>query len=394
MSAQSDQKPRILPLVPPAKVLTQGNLTTRRSVLPTAPIAPMQRKAELELVIQDQDGGRYVHPLNTEIVKIGRRRENDVVLSSPQISGFHAEIRFNQNGDWELIDCRSFNGTMVNGKRVAHSKLQEGDMICFGEIEARVLTADPENAQQTGTVGLVSNPEVLQDECRELREEHAKLVAQRDAQLQEIERLHKERTRAEELATEVMFHLKQEQGELERVRAQKEIENQKLEALLAKLTKTRQEATLIERRKQALLKGEADAPMQFPSAPKLAVSSHFQVAEREKEQKPGPPAPPEPPRAAEPAKAPEQTKPSDATGPIVLKGGMDSIRERLSAMREERQRLEETRGHQVIPAPDMAQKSDDPVDSADSKIIHMGSSGLTFGLPKKSSQSPEDEESR
>ncbi len=389
MSAQSDQKPRILPLVPPAKVLTQGNLTTRRSVLPTAPIAPMQRDAELELVIQDQDGGRYVHPLNTEIVKIGRRRENDVVLSSPQISGFHAEIRFNQNGEWELIDCRSFNGTMVNGKRVAHSKLKEGDMICFGEIEARVLTADPENAQQTGTVGLVPNPEVLRDECRELREEHARLVAQRDAQLQEIERLHKERTRAEELATEVMFHLKQEQGELERVRAQKEIENQKLEALLAKLTKTRQEATLIERRKQALLKGEADAPMPFPSAPKLAVSSHFQVAE--KELKPGPPAPPEPPRAAEPAQAPEQPRPSEATGPIVLKGGMDSIRERLSAMREERQRLEETRGHQVIPAPDVAQKSED---SAESKIIHMGASGLTFGPPKKASPPPEDEESK
>ncbi|MFO0946871.1 MAG: EAL domain-containing protein [Planctomycetota bacterium] len=62
---------------------------------------------------------------------IGRRAENDVQISRPEVSGRHARFRC-EEGIWLVSDERSTNGTFVNGVRIhAESAVRIGDTIHF-----------------------------------------------------------------------------------------------------------------------------------------------------------------------------------------------------------------------------------------------------------------------
>src|SRR3984885_659798 len=64
---------------------------------------------------------------------LGRGRQCDVVLSDPNVSRPHAEIR-PRGGSWVLTDLGSTNGSRLNGRRVDDSEvLREGDEIELGE---------------------------------------------------------------------------------------------------------------------------------------------------------------------------------------------------------------------------------------------------------------------
>ena len=81
-------------------------------------------------VIQGPDKGR-TYPLNGGENVIGR--ESDTVeLSDRTVSRHHATIE-QANGDWELHDLGSANGTYLNGVRIAESSsLKRGDQIRCG----------------------------------------------------------------------------------------------------------------------------------------------------------------------------------------------------------------------------------------------------------------------
>ncbi len=64
---------------------------------------------------------------------LGRGRQCDVVLSDPNVSRQHAEIR-PRGGSWVLTDLGSTNGSRLNGRRIDSSEvLREGDEIELGE---------------------------------------------------------------------------------------------------------------------------------------------------------------------------------------------------------------------------------------------------------------------
>jgi hypothetical protein len=62
-------------------------------------------------------------------ITIGRHPDCDIVLSDPEISRQHAEVRREEDG-FVLVDLGSYNGTKVNGTGVrAPWRLQDGDEI-------------------------------------------------------------------------------------------------------------------------------------------------------------------------------------------------------------------------------------------------------------------------
>ncbi|HRQ23383.1 MAG TPA: FHA domain-containing protein [Anaerolineales bacterium] len=67
------------------------------------------------------------------LIQIGRDAGNDVVLSSPSVSRFHAQVE--QVGQrYRVIDLRSSNGTFVNGERIEGSVwLKPSDTIRVGQ---------------------------------------------------------------------------------------------------------------------------------------------------------------------------------------------------------------------------------------------------------------------
>ena len=75
------------------------------------------------------DGRRNV--LSGSRVVLGRSRECDIVVSDPNVSRKHAELR-RDNGGWSIVDLGSTNGIKVNGRRVSDATLREGDRVTLG----------------------------------------------------------------------------------------------------------------------------------------------------------------------------------------------------------------------------------------------------------------------
>ncbi len=75
------------------------------------------------------DGRRSV--LTGARVVLGRSRDCDVVVSDPNVSRRHAELRRDEQG-WSVADLGSTNGIKLNGRRVDHAPLRAGDRITLG----------------------------------------------------------------------------------------------------------------------------------------------------------------------------------------------------------------------------------------------------------------------
>jgi ABC-type multidrug transport system ATPase subunit len=73
------------------------------------------------------------------VVKIGRRPDNDVVITDLGVSKTHAELRRTPTGKFSIIDLGSHNGTYVNGNRVNQADLNEEDIIAIGHSTFRLV---------------------------------------------------------------------------------------------------------------------------------------------------------------------------------------------------------------------------------------------------------------
>ena len=71
--------------------------------------------------------------LNQPVIQLGRNPSNTIRLEHPTVSALHAEIH-KSNGNFELIDLESSNGTFVNGVRIKRRVLQRRDRISLGAM--------------------------------------------------------------------------------------------------------------------------------------------------------------------------------------------------------------------------------------------------------------------
>jgi hypothetical protein len=89
------------------------------------------------LVVLDEDGEvKDRITITNPPVTIGRLSANDVVLSDPNVSRRHAELRLTDES-WSINDLGSTNGTLVNGKPAKERSLAHGDLLAFGSSELR-----------------------------------------------------------------------------------------------------------------------------------------------------------------------------------------------------------------------------------------------------------------
>lgn len=77
----------------------------------------------------DKDTGRQFQI--DDQTTIGSGPGNDVVLDDSTVSGQHAKVRL-EDGKLALFDLASTNGTEVNGNRIAHQVLADGDTVRLG----------------------------------------------------------------------------------------------------------------------------------------------------------------------------------------------------------------------------------------------------------------------
>lgn len=69
----------------------------------------------------------------SEKIRIGRHPDCEMVLDSPLISRFHAELELGDQGAW-LRDLSSANGIFVDGQRVSQVRLQTGQSLYLANV--------------------------------------------------------------------------------------------------------------------------------------------------------------------------------------------------------------------------------------------------------------------
>ncbi len=89
----------------------------------------------------------YRYPISEheeEGLSIGRAPDNDVILTDPGVSRYHAYIRVRGAEAW-LFDRGSANGTWLNGERIAEPRLlRPGDRIQVGGVSLEMAYLPPE----------------------------------------------------------------------------------------------------------------------------------------------------------------------------------------------------------------------------------------------------------
>ena len=96
-------------------------------------IERLRREGPLLIVVKGIGVGQ-TFSLVAKKVSIGRDPTNDIFLDDVTVSRQHAQIR-KKNGDHEIIDTGSLNGTYVNKKRVESSLMVDHDEVQIGKFK-------------------------------------------------------------------------------------------------------------------------------------------------------------------------------------------------------------------------------------------------------------------
>jgi pSer/pThr/pTyr-binding forkhead associated (FHA) protein len=105
----------------------------------------MESPPKIQLLLKD----RLIQemPIEGDELRIGRMKENDLVVNNLAVSRFHAVLKTGTGGVLWIEDLGSENGTLINGTRVEGSaRVCEGDDITIGKHTLRIggmATNDP-----------------------------------------------------------------------------------------------------------------------------------------------------------------------------------------------------------------------------------------------------------
>jgi hypothetical protein len=77
--------------------------------------------------------GTQIVPLSEQVLNIGRRSDNHLVVDDPRVSRLHAQLRL-VKGRYVIFDLDSRGGTWVNGVRIHQQALYPGDVISLSGV--------------------------------------------------------------------------------------------------------------------------------------------------------------------------------------------------------------------------------------------------------------------
>jgi hypothetical protein len=93
------------------------------------------------LLVKSNGVGSQVIELKLGVNRLGRSSENDFQIEHSTVSAHHCEIELGSRGLF-VRDCNSTNGTFVAGAPIKEAKLEEGQLLCMGDVELLVETTE------------------------------------------------------------------------------------------------------------------------------------------------------------------------------------------------------------------------------------------------------------
>ena len=104
----------------------------------------------------------YHLPLGCSL-KIGRQKDNDVIIDNLAVSGYHGKIDSAGDG-FVYVDLKSKNGSFIKEERVSSHWLENGDIINIGKhslifayFESESLPADKQASEMENTMIIDTN---------------------------------------------------------------------------------------------------------------------------------------------------------------------------------------------------------------------------------------------
>jgi transcriptional regulator with GAF, ATPase, and Fis domain len=109
------------------------------------------------LTIESGEGSPRTYELPSDRpLKLGRNRNNCIVLRGEHVSRWHAEI-YQEAERWLIRDCGTINGTRLNGERIHQpTELTDGQIIGLGNARLRVYLNSAPHAN--GAAVALSSP--------------------------------------------------------------------------------------------------------------------------------------------------------------------------------------------------------------------------------------------
>jgi hypothetical protein len=92
---------------------------------------------EAALVVTYGNTSRKHRPLDRDLIVLGRGRNCDIALVSPEVATVHCVIARVAEG-WRVRDCTGRNGTRLNGQPIVEAMLNDGDALQLGAFSFEV----------------------------------------------------------------------------------------------------------------------------------------------------------------------------------------------------------------------------------------------------------------
>lgn len=101
--------------------------------------------------VDPEDAGLLFRMLPGTLKTVGRAPRADFVVDAALVSRVHCRLVLNHDGQLELEDLGSTNGTFVNGRKIDKVTLRNGDKVKIGRVEFVVNARPNGDGAQTTT---------------------------------------------------------------------------------------------------------------------------------------------------------------------------------------------------------------------------------------------------
>jgi pSer/pThr/pTyr-binding forkhead associated (FHA) protein len=99
--------------------------------IPTA--APMP---QAWLTIRLPQAGQQIYRIEKPIINIGRQLSNDIIVEDKRVSRYHAQIKYQADGQFAIFDLGSTNGITINNTpHMRQHVLRNGDRFTIGSYD-------------------------------------------------------------------------------------------------------------------------------------------------------------------------------------------------------------------------------------------------------------------
>jgi hypothetical protein len=116
---------------------TGGPMGSNPSLMPPTmapPALPVMPQAWL--TIRLPQSGQKVYRVEKPVVNIGRQLTNDIIVEDKRVSRYHAQIKYQADGQFTIYDLGSTNGITVNGTpHLRQHLLRSGDRFTIGSYD-------------------------------------------------------------------------------------------------------------------------------------------------------------------------------------------------------------------------------------------------------------------